>query len=186
MPSRSTETVVAAKDASPADLSMQRMLTQAIYGSRGLVGFVKRQPKGVVMTFSQRSDVLDRATKVSAGGASLADDATIGAYREWLIDRPEIGRADVEGFIGVGQFGKLFQQLLTLVPGGDQMQAQVPQIPTSVEPIAFALEVDKGTVEGALVIPSGVLAIGFDQIKRQLTGAAAPAPAAAPAAKDTP
>ncbi len=169
-----TETVVAAKDASPGDLSIQRMITQGIYGSRGLVGFVKRQQGGVVMTFSQRADVLERATKTGAGGAALASDATIGAFREWLIDRPEIGRADVEGYVGVGQFGKLFQQVLTLVPGGDTMR--VPQIPTSVEPVAFALEIDKGTVETALVIPSGVLAVGFDEIKRQIMGAV-PGPA---------
>jgi hypothetical protein len=174
-----TETVVSSKDANPVDLSMTRMITQAIYGSRGLVGFVKRGSDGVTMTFSQRVDVLERSTKTTSGGASLAKDPTIAAYREWLIDRPEVGRADVEVYIGVGQFGKLFQQVLTLVPGGDQIQA--PQIPTSVEPVAMAMEVDSGTVETAIVIPSGVFALAFDQIRAQLTGQPSGRPAPAPA-----
>jgi hypothetical protein len=171
------ETVTASKDASPSDLSMQRIISQAIYGSRGFVGFVKRQRGGLVMTFSQRADVLERATKVTAGAPSLAGDAQLAAYREWLIDRPELAQADIEGFLGVGQFGKLLQQIASLVPGGEGIQ--LPQIPTSVEPVAGALEVDRGTVETAIVIPSGVLALGFDQIRRQLLGTG-PAPAPAP------
>jgi energy-converting hydrogenase Eha subunit A len=51
-----------------------------------------------------------------------------------------------------------------------------------VEPIAFAVEVEKGTVETALVIPTGVLALGYDSIReRVLGGTAAPSPTAAPA-----
>jgi hypothetical protein len=169
------ETVIASKDTSPSDLSMQRIISQAIYGSRGFVGFVKRQRGGLVMTFSQRADVLERATKVTGGAPSLGGDAQLAAYREWLIDRPELGGADIEGFLGIGQFGKLLQQIASLIPGGEGIQ--LPQIPTSVEPVAAALEVDRGTVETAIVIPSGVLALGFDQIRRQLLGTG-PAPAA--------
>lgn len=182
------ETVVASNDANPADLSMSRLIAQGIYGSRGLVGFVRRMQGGVMMTFSQRADVLERATKTASGAPSLAADPVIGAYREWLIDRPELGRADVELYIGVGQFGKLFQQVLTMVPGGDK--APVPQIPTSVEPIALALEVDKGTIETAAVLPSGVLGLMADGLKAQFMGAppsapAAPATPATPATKET-
>ncbi|MBL9120700.1 MAG: hypothetical protein JNL80_12395 [Phycisphaerae bacterium] len=174
------ETVVSSKDTNPVDLSMRRMITQGIYGSRGLVGFVKRQQDGVTMTFSQRADVLDRATKTASGAPSLSGDPVIGAYREWLIDRPDKGRADVELYIGVGQFGKLFKQVLTLVPGGDQMQA--PDIPTSVEPVAFALEVDSGAIESATVIPSGVLGVAFDGVKSQVMGGQRSRPASKPAA----
>lgn len=161
-----TETVVSTKDANPVDLSMVRMLTQAIYGSRGLVGFVKRQQDGVVMTFSQRADVLERTTKTAGGAASLASDATIAAYREWLIDRPDLGRADVEIYVGLGQFGKLIKQVMTLVPGG--AQAPVIDIPTSIEPLAFAIEVDKGTVETAAVVPSGALSFAVSGMMTQM------------------
>jgi hypothetical protein len=148
---------VSTKEANPADLSMRRILTQAIYGSRGLVGFVKRHADGVTMTFSQRTDVLERAMKTASGGTSLQNDPVIAAYREWLIDRPDVGRADLEAYVGVGQFGKLFKQVMTMIPGGDQMRA--PEIPVSTEPIAFALELDKGTIETATVLPSGVLGL---------------------------
>jgi len=158
------------------DLAIRRGIAHAIFGGRGFVGFVKQTRGGVAMTFSQRADVLERATNVGqlpgAGGRSLADDATIKAYRSWLIDR-----ADIEGFIGVGQFGKLLQQIASMVGGvggvgGDQ--PSLPQIPASVEPIAFALEIDKGTVESALVIPSGVLGVFFDAAKQQAGAPAAP------------
>ncbi len=175
-----TETVTATGDA--GELGVRRAISQAIFGSRGFVGFVKRAPGGIAMTFSQRADVLDRAMKIGtvpgANGKSLAEDGTLKSYRSWLIEK-----ADVEGYIGVGQFGKMLQQLAAMVPGGDQ--ATLPQIPTSVEPVAFAMEIDQGTVETALVMPSGVLGLFFDAAKRQVRGAIGPkaeAPATAPAA----
>lgn len=141
-------------------LGIRRMIAQTIFGSRGFVGFVKQVSGGAIMTFSQRTDVLDRAVKASAGQSTLANDATLSAYDEWLIED-----ADVEGFVGVGQFGKLLQQLAAMVPGGDGVR--LPEIPTSVEPIAFAFDVREGSTESALVLPTGVLALFYDEVRRQ-------------------
>jgi hypothetical protein len=153
------ETVVATTEGGTTDLAIQRAVAQAIFGSRGFVGFVKKAPGGVAMTFSQRADVLDRAMKIGVSpgdaGRSLADDRTLAAYRPWLIEG-----ADVEGFVGVGQFGKLLQQLAGMVPGGEGIR--LPEIATSIEPIALAAEIDGGSVETALVLPSGVLALFID------------------------
>ena len=154
------------KDAKAGDVAIRRLVSQFLYGSRGFVGFVKAGTNGVTMTFSQRSDVLSRALATAAGGKSLANDATLAAYRDWLIEG-----SDVEGFIGVGQFGKLFQQVAQMVPGG--AEATLPEIPTSVEPVAFAFEVDRGTLESALVIPTGVLALFYDQARGQVLGTGA-------------
>ncbi|MDZ4755928.1 MAG: hypothetical protein SGJ11_15705, partial [Phycisphaerae bacterium] len=90
----------------------------------------------------------------------------------WLIERAAVG-----GFSGGGRSGRPLREMAARVGGvggvgGDQ--PSLPQIPASVEPIAFALEIDKGTVESALVIPSGVLGVFFDAAKQQAGAPAAP------------
>ena len=149
--------------------AIAKLISQVIFGSRGFVGFVRPLSGAVAVTFSQRVDVLERAVQTSAGGKSLADDGTIKSYRSWLIEG-----ADVEGYLGVAQLGKLMQQLATMVPGGNAIP--IPQIPANVEPIAFALEVDQGGVETAMVIPTGILTIFYDQVRRQMTESAPLAP----------
>lgn len=143
-----------------AELGIRRAVAQAIFGSRGFVGFIRPVAKGAIMTFSQRTDVLGRAIEAASGRDTLAEDATLSSYAEWLIED-----ADVEGFVGVGQFGKLLQQLASIVPGGEGVE--LPRIPTSVEPIAFALDLRDGAAESALVVPTGVLGLVYDQIRRQ-------------------
>jgi hypothetical protein len=148
------------------------IVSQVVFGSRGFVGFVRPVSNAVMMTFSQRVDVLERGVAVSSGaGKSLANDGTIKSYRPWLIEN-----ADIEGFLGVGQLGKLMQQVAGMVPGGDS--DAMPKIPTTVEPVAFAAEIDQASFETALVMPATVLALFYDQIKAQMLGGR---PAAAPA-----
>jgi hypothetical protein len=142
------------------ELGIRRAVAQAIFGSRGFVGFIKPVAKGAIMTFSQRTDVLGRAIEASSGRGTLGEDATLSSYADWLIED-----ADIEGFVGVGHFGKLLQQLASIVPGGEGIP--LPQIPTSVEPIAFALDLRDGAAESALVVPTGVLALVYDQIRGQ-------------------
>lgn len=166
------EETLAASGEQSGNGAISKLISQVIFGSRGFVGFVRPLPGAIAMTFSQRVDVLERAVATSAGGKSLADDGTIKSYRPWLIDG-----ADVEAYLGVAQLGKLVQQLATMVPGGEGIP--IPQIPATVEPIAFALEVNQGTAETATVIPTGVLTIFYDQFKRQMTERG-PAPAADP------
>ncbi|MBL9150746.1 MAG: hypothetical protein JNM94_18820 [Phycisphaerae bacterium] len=148
------------------------IVSQIVFGSRGFVGFVRPVSNAVMMTFSQRVDVLERGVAVSSGaGKSLANDGTIKSYRPWLIEN-----ADIEGFLGVGQLGKLIQQVAGMVPGGNA--ESMPKIPTTAEPIAFAAEVDKASFETACVVPSTVLALFYDQIKAQMLGGGAAAPTA--------
>jgi hypothetical protein len=158
-----------AGDARAGDIAMQRILTQALYGSRGFNGLVKETSGGVVMTFSQRVDVLDRALAASGGGPALGGDATLASYSDWLVPHP-----DAVGFIGLGQFGKLIRQLAGMVPGGID-ESVLPEIPVSTEPVAFALAIDRGEFESALVLPAGALALVYDQAVRGLAQAVPPA-----------
>lgn len=147
-----------------ATVGYQQLVSQLVFGSRGLVGFVRPVSGAVLMTFSQRVDVLERGIAASGAGSKvLSADGTIRSYRPWLIEG-----ADVEGFLGVGQLGKLMQQVAGVVPGGGQ--APLPEIPTSTEPIAFAMEIERGTIETATVLPSTVLAIFYDQAKASVVG----------------
>jgi hypothetical protein len=159
-----------AGDTRAGDVAIQRLVTQAIYGSGGFRGFVKETSGGVVMTFSQRVDVLNRALGASAGGKTLAADATLASYSDWLVPQ-----ADAVGFIGLGQFGKLIKQVAGMVPGGGVDAAALPDIPVSTEPVAFAFAIDRGEFESALVLPATALALAYDQIVRSLSEAAPPA-----------
>jgi hypothetical protein len=141
------------------DLAQRQLAWQIAFGSRGLNGFFKTVGEGwSVLTFSQRPDVLDRAIEAAGGGGRRLDaNGAIRAMRSWLPEGPQ-----AVGFVGVGQFGRLLKQLARMVPGG--AEAFLPEIATNIEPIGFGLEIGPGTFESAVVLPSGVLGLGYDVI----------------------
>ena len=141
------------------DLAQRQLVWQIAFGSRGLNGFFETADGAwSVLTFSQRPDVLGRAIEAAAaGGPGLDRDGAVRALRRWLPVN-----AQAVGFVGVGQFGKLLKQVARMVPGGGE--AMLPEIPTNIEPVAFGLAVRPGSVETALVLPAGVLGLGYDQI----------------------
>jgi hypothetical protein len=141
------------------DLAQRQLAWQIAFGSRGLNGFFKTVGEGwSVLTFSQRPDVLSRAIEAAGGaGRRLDGNGAIRAMRSWL---PEGSQA--VGFVGVGQFGRLLKQLARMVPGG--AEAFLPELATNIEPIGFGLEIGPGTFESAVVVPSGVLGLGYDAI----------------------
>ncbi len=158
------------------DLATRQLLWQVLFGSRGLNGFLRAEAgesRGV-LTFSQRPDVFARALAAAdGGGGSLADDGAVRAMRSWLP-----ANAQAVAFIGVGQFGRLLRQLAGIVPGGIE---NLPEIPTSIEPIGLGLAVAPHRVESAAVLPAGVLGLAFDRIVeaiRERGAAALPPPAA--------
>lgn len=157
------------------DLATRQLLWQVLFGSRGLNGFLRAETgesRGV-LTFSQRPDVFARAAEAAGGGGSLDGDGAIRAMRSWLP-----ANAQAIAFVGVGQFGRLLRQLAGIVPGGIE---NLPEIPTSIEPIGLGLAMAPQRVESTLVLPAGVLGLAFDQIVEAIRerGAAAFAPAAA-------
>ena len=144
------------------DAAFMRMFMQLIYGSRGLSGFLGQEGDSVVMTFSQRPDVWERALAAAGrDGATLADNGTLKSMRSWLIERP-----DVEILLGVGTFGKLIEQMARTVPMIDP--GMFPNIPQGTPPVAFDCAIDEGSMETATVIPTGVLALVMDQVMNQM------------------
>ena len=159
------ETPLGPSDAEGADLSgvaMRQLTRQAIFGSRGMHGFVKVMPKAVVITFSQRPDVLDRAIAAENGGESLKDESVLVAMKPWLVPG-----AQVEAFISVGQILKVVKQIADSFGGGGM---SLPAIPTRSPPIAIALRSDPHAFEAAVMIPTAVLAAGYDQALKGALG----------------
>jgi hypothetical protein len=76
--------------------------------------------------------------------------------------------------VGLGQFGKLIKQLAGMVPGGVD-ESMLPEIPVSTEPVAFAVALDRGEFESALVLPATALTLVYDQAVRGLSQAVPPA-----------
>jgi hypothetical protein len=159
------ETPLGASEAEGADLSgvaMRQITRQAIFGSRGMHGFFKMMPKSVLITFSQRPDVLDRAIASANGGDSLKDESVLVAMRPWLVPG-----AQIEAFISVGQILKVVKQIADSFGGGGMA---LPSIPSRSPPIAIALRSDPQSFEAAVMIPTAVLAAGYDQILSSALG----------------
>jgi hypothetical protein len=116
-----------------------------------------------VVTYSQRIDVLDRATKAANGTATknFGSNATVRAMVPWLV--PD---ADVVVFMGVGQLLGAARQIaesLPVVP-----LEMVPVAPEGMEPVAAAMRSKDGTWESALVLTPGVMGVAFDAAKARV------------------
>ncbi|MFO0873458.1 MAG: hypothetical protein U0575_05745 [Phycisphaerales bacterium] len=154
--------------AAPApDAAMRALAKSILFGQRGVHGFAKPLDDALVITSSQRPDVLRRAVAAASGTGEkrLGANATVAAMREFLL--PD---ADIEAFVGVGAIGKLVRSAMAAFGGGDAKQ---PELDFGPEPIGLALEVDRHDVEGAIVIPAAMVGIAVDMAKRS---GAAPAP----------
>ena len=130
---------------------MQRLARALVFGPRGPNGFVKDVPGGVLLTFSQRPDVLQRGTQAAEGKQSLQGDEVIESLRGWLTPDP-----DVVGYVGVGSLLSVVRQAAASFPGA---ALQLPDAPPNLEPVAFSLEVQDGRVETATMMPAGVIAV---------------------------
>ena len=129
-----------------------------LFGPRGMNGFVGMLDDGVIVTFSQRPDVFKSAHGAATGNAeNLAEDPVLKQMRTWLP--PD---ADVEWYVGVGQFGKLLSQLSRTFPVIDA--SMLPQIDPATKPMGFGMEVDGGIVEFASVVPADVAVLFVDAI----------------------
>ena len=159
------ETPLGPSEADGADLgqvAMQQMIRQASFGSRGMHGFVKVLPSAVIVTFSQRPDVLSRALAAASGGESLKDDTVLASMRPFMVRG-----AQVEGFISVGQILKVVRQLAQTFGGAG---LQLPTIPSKSPPIALGFRVSPTAAEGAVMIPTATLAAVYDQMMRGAMG----------------
>jgi len=172
-----TEEEVAAGDDAGGNAAMMRMGKQLVIGPRGFIGFVRVVPGGLVMTFSQRTDVLGRAVEAAGGSKTLAQQGTVRALRRWLV--PD---ADVEGFVGVGPIIRM----ASAAAASFGVASAVIEVPENLEPVAFAMSVQEGRVETAAMVPTGVLAIIWDQAKARLLGATVRGDGDGPAASEAP
>lgn len=155
----------APKDAAGADEGgrrrgvdpMQRMVRTMIFGPRGPHGFVKEMSGGLLLTFSQRPDVLQRGMRGAEGKETLEAEPVIEALRGWIA--PD---ADIVGYVGVGSLLSIVRQAAGSFPG---MSLQLPDAPPSLEPIAFSVEVQDGRVETATMLPTGVIGVFMESYK---------------------
>jgi hypothetical protein len=130
---------------------MQRMARTMIFGPRGPHGFAKEMSGGLLVTFSQRPDVLQRGMRAAEGKDTLETEPVIEALRAWIA--PD---ADIVGYVGVGSLLSVVRQAANSFPG---MSLQLPDAPPSLEPIAFSVEVQDGHVETSTMVPTGVIGV---------------------------
>ena len=169
-----------AGDADAGAMAIRQLGTQAIFGSRGMHGFMKAMParKALIVTFSQRPDVLTRAIAAVEGGSSLGDDVVIKAMDPWLVERPQ-----VVGYLALGQVVRAARQLAEMFGGAGDM---IPEIPARTEPIGGAMRFGGGTIEMAAIVPTGTVAFLYDNARRSaLGGLGGAAPAAGEGAADS-
>lgn len=161
----STVTAFAVKETvtGPGGDVTERIMRQVLLSSRGLHGFVRVVPGAVVVTFSQRTDVLGRAVAAATPGAakSLAASPVVRAMSGWLVPEP-----DFVMFLGAGELMSAAQQVADAVPG--MAGIAIPQAGAATEPLATAFRSRDGTWEAAVVVPAGVLGLAFDAAKGQV------------------
>ncbi len=159
------ETPLGPSEAPGEDLSgvaMQQLMRQAFFGGRGMHGFVKVLPDAVVVTFSQRPDVLARALAAATGGESLKDESVLVSMRPWLVPG-----AQCELFVSAGQILKVVRQLASTFGGGSM---PLPTIAAKSAPVAFALRVDPRACELGVMIPTATLSAAYEQVVGALLG----------------
>lgn len=140
----------------PANEPTGPMVESLLFGRGGIRGYVGTVGNHVIMTLSQRRDVYERTAKAATGEArTLGENAMVQSMRDWLPPR-----ADIEVFIGIGQFGQVLQQVRQMIPMNN---VPIPTIDPKTKPIGLALAVDDGRMETGAVIPADVLALVFDQ-----------------------
>jgi len=147
------------RKARAANNPMQRLARMMVFGPRGPMGFAKSFPDGMLVTFSQRPDVLARGIKVAEGGDSLQKDAVITALQGWLTPDP-----DVVAYVGIGSLLNVVRQAASSFPG---MGVELPDAPPGIEPIALSLEVQNGRVETATMVPTAVMGVFVELYKLQ-------------------
>jgi hypothetical protein len=161
----STVTAFAVKETvtGPGGDVTERLMRQVLLSARGLHGFVRTVPGAVVVTFSQRTDVLGRATAAATPGAAktLAASPVVRAMSGWLVPEP-----DFVMFLGAGELMAAAQQVADAVPG--MAGIAIPQAGAATEPLATAFRSRDGTWEAAVVVPAGVLGLAFDAAKGQV------------------
>jgi hypothetical protein len=158
-------------------LDFERLAKQFIFGARGLNGLAALRDDGVVVTFSQRPDVYQSAIDAAGGQRTLARDETVLSLEEWLP-----ARRDVEAMVGVGRVVALVSQIASSFVSEEQVKSMTPAIPADAEPVAIALEVDKGRVRSVFVVPTAVLgAIAASGARNALGGGAGEGAQPAPA-----
>jgi hypothetical protein len=161
----STVTAFAVKETAtgPGGDVTGRIARQVILSARGLHGFVRSVPGAVVVTFSQRTDVLGRATAAATPGAAktLAASPVVRAMSGWLV--PD---ADFVMYLGVGELMSAARQVAEAIPG--MAGAAIPQPGGAIEPVAAAFRSRDAAWEAAVVVPAGVLGLAFDAAKAQV------------------
>jgi len=130
---------------------MQRLARMMVFGPRGPMGFAKTFPDGMLVTFSQRPDVLQRGITLTEGAESLQADPVIVALRAWLSPDP-----DMVAYVGVGSLLNVVRQAARSFPGAG---IELPDAPPGMEPIAISIEVQDGHVETATMMPTAVIGV---------------------------
>ena len=128
-----------------------------------VAGLAHTAPDGLVMTFSRRPDVFQRALDAASGGEGLSSNPVISAMRGWMVEKP-----DVEVFVDIGRISKLVNQMAKIIPGANQMTLPIPE---DMPPIGFSMSVENSRVDTATVIPSEVIGAGIGTAMRQGLGA---------------
>lgn len=143
-------------DLAAAGGTTARLSKQVLLGSRGLHGFAVEVPGALVVTFSQRPDVIERAMQAAtARSPALGAQGAIAAYAPWLMPDP-----DAVLFLGLGELLAASQQIAGSIPGAAGVELPLPDGP--VEPLAGAFRSRDATWEAAVVMPSTALAVVYD------------------------
>ncbi len=148
----------------PPELAQIEVIERFLFGTAGMRGYVRQEPRTVLMTFSQRPAVLEALTQsvrqVSAlsapPDAGFGGSATIRTMRKWM---------PAQRVIEVYLHAAAARQMLAPFFAGAGV---LPEFSAGLPPIGAAMDVSPQRTDATVIVPAGVLAPLFDELTRRV------------------
>ncbi len=152
---------LAQADASPENanrIAMEAML----FGTAGLRGYINESQETITITFVQRPSLLARFVSPSQ---RLSESPALRVMRQWMPSH-----RDIEGFINPAQVATMAKNSAELLKIPLPPLPPLPLFDEALPPIGWAVDVRSESAVGSLILPTGVLALVFDEALRTLQG----------------
>jgi len=138
------------------------LLWPVLFGSAGWQGVVRNADGRAAITFNRARMIRELAGRALRGpDRALADDAVVRSMQQWLPRDPAIIALVCVGGL-LEHFRPLIQSVLSV------RELKLPAVPRTLPPIAGAVAAKEASIEATVIIPAGVVAVGYDLIGEHL------------------
>jgi hypothetical protein len=124
---------------------MQTML----FGPTGLGGYMAKTDKGVVVTYSKNSSLLEQALQSAAKGEGLSKEAGVSQVAAQLPEARTLA-----GYVGIKNIMEIGIGFMAMIPGAPAVSFEIPQ---DLPPVGFGGTGDQGGFHSRIFVPTQVI-----------------------------